>query len=172
MTGLWRMDRGCLLHVKAGRPKGAPHSVCKAWRDCSLYMSKMSKMLKVLKVLKVLIEHLASLAGWYSSCGGETSVTSRQVLRLWSYEPRYCPRPLPGGAEKVCAISALCAVSPFLYLKGRGELIFTPYRIVSPHGPAACRTGCVFVVKDLPRGRLGAFLLTPNSCSPCGPPVR
>jgi hypothetical protein len=30
----------------------------------------MSKMLKMLKVLKVLIEHLASLAGWYSSCGG------------------------------------------------------------------------------------------------------
>jgi hypothetical protein len=52
-----------------------------ALRDGSL---KMSKMLKVLKVLKQLIEHLASLAGWCSSCGGETSVTSRQVLRLWS----------------------------------------------------------------------------------------
>jgi hypothetical protein len=60
----------------------------------------MSKMLKVLKVLKVLIEHLASLTGWYSSCGGETSVTSRQVLRLWSDEPRYCPKPLPGERGK------------------------------------------------------------------------
>ena len=83
-----------------GKPRNLQFSVCKAWRDCSL---KMSKMLKMLKVLKVLIEHLASLTGWYSSCGGETSVTSRQVLRLWSYEPRYCPKPLPGGREKKCA---------------------------------------------------------------------
>ena len=30
----------------------------------------------------------------------------------------------------------------------------------------------VLVVKDLLRGRLGAFLLTPNSCSLCGPPAR
>jgi hypothetical protein len=55
--------------VPQGRLKSSPTfvvSVCKAWRDCSL---KMSKMLKVLKVLKVLIEHLASLAGWYSSRG-------------------------------------------------------------------------------------------------------
>jgi hypothetical protein len=52
-------------------------------------------MSKMLKVLKVLIEHLASLAGWYSSCGGEKSVTSRQVLRLWSR--------CQVGAEKKCA---------------------------------------------------------------------
>ncbi len=32
-----------------GKPRNLQFSVCKAWRDCSL---KMSKMLKVLKVLK------------------------------------------------------------------------------------------------------------------------
>jgi hypothetical protein len=109
--------------LRPGKPRDLQFSVCKAWRDGSL---KMSKMLKVLKVLKQLIEHLASLAGWYSSFRGEASVTSRQVLRLWSYEPRYCPKPLPGGCEKkVCAISALCAVSLFFVLNKEGENCFS-----------------------------------------------
>ena len=69
----------------------------------------MSKMLKMLKVLKVLIEHLACLAGWYSSCGGETSVTGRQV----------------GAGKKVCAISALCAISPFFVFKRKGKNCFS-----------------------------------------------
>ena len=40
--------------------------------------------------------------------------------------------------KKVCAISALCAISPSFYLKGRGELLFASCRI----GPGRFRTCC------------------------------
>ena len=71
--------------------------------------------------------------------------------------------------KKVCAISALCAISPFFVLKRKGR---TAFRSMQNRARALAGQLVVSVVKDLLRGRLGALLLTPNSCSPCGPAAR
>src|ERR1700760_1162359 len=68
--------------------------------------------------------------------------------------------------KKVCA---LCAISPIFGLKREGRTAFRSMQ--DGAGPLAGQV-LVLVVKDLLRGRLGAFLLTPNSCSLCGPSAR
>ncbi len=68
--------------------------------------------------------------------------------------------------KKVCAISALCAISPFFVFRRKGR---TAFRFMQDRARPLAGQVVVLVVKDLLRGRLGALLLTPNSCSPCRP---
>jgi hypothetical protein len=80
----------------------------------------------------------------------------------------YCPKPLPDGCglKKVCAISALCAISAsFLYRKEMGKPLFVFIHHGLPARPGRSPDNVVaLVVKELSvmRARLGALLLAAN----------